>query len=184
MKKMILIYAGCFLFISITNHQYSSGQTVVTRWQYGKKGAVSITYDDGSINQFKKALPIMNRLKIPGTFFIITGQIQGSEYHGKFVGRPVKEIISETATIPTGGDNLYERFSAAGFLGLAGTPEYQTKAGARIDEGNTSEACKIIDELYRKVRNGEFRSENQTNTAPDKTRTVSWDDIRIYAGQS
>lgn len=48
------------------------GQTTISKWQDGKTGAVTITYDDGSINQFRKALPIMNRLNIPATFYIIT----------------------------------------------------------------------------------------------------------------
>src|SRR5277367_5593020 len=41
------------------------GQTSVTEWQYGKTGALSITYDDGSYNQFKDALPIMEKLHLP-----------------------------------------------------------------------------------------------------------------------
>ena len=78
-----------------------SGSTTITKWQYGKNGAVSITYDDASRNQFTRALPVMERLKIPATFFVITGPITGSQYHGKFVGRPVEAIIQESATIPT-----------------------------------------------------------------------------------
>jgi len=35
----------------------------------------------------------MERLKIPTTFFVITGPITGSQYQGKFVGRPVEVII-------------------------------------------------------------------------------------------
>ncbi len=156
------------------------GQTEITKWQYDKKGAVSITYDDGSINQFRKAMPIMDRLNIPGTFFINTGQIKGSQYHGKFTGRPVNEIISETSTIPTNKENLFERFSAAGYLGLEGTTQYQTRAGAQIDDGNTAEACKIIDELYSKVRNGEFKPESAKSAGNGSSNGISWDDIRGY----
>jgi hypothetical protein len=32
------------------------GTTTITRWPGDKTGAVSITFDDGSINQFKQAL--------------------------------------------------------------------------------------------------------------------------------
>ena len=67
-----------------------TGSTTITKWQYGKNGAVSITYDDASRHQFTRALPIMERLQIPATFFVITGPITGSTYHGKFVGRPVE----------------------------------------------------------------------------------------------
>jgi peptidoglycan/xylan/chitin deacetylase (PgdA/CDA1 family) len=73
--------------------------TTITEWQNGKNGAVSLTYDDASRHQFTRALPIMERLKLPATFFVITGPITGSQYHGKFIGRPVAEIIKESATI-------------------------------------------------------------------------------------
>jgi hypothetical protein len=63
------------------------GQTEITEWQYGKNGAVSLTYDDGSINQFRVAVPIMDSFGFPATFFIITGQIPGSQYHGTFIGK-------------------------------------------------------------------------------------------------
>ncbi|HEY2722158.1 MAG TPA: polysaccharide deacetylase family protein, partial [Chitinophagaceae bacterium] len=69
-----------------------SGQTEISKWQDDKTGAVSLTYDDGSINQFKYALPVMKRLQLPATFFIITGPIPGSKYQGKFIGRPVTDI--------------------------------------------------------------------------------------------
>ena len=83
------------------------GKTEITKWQDGKKAAVSITYDDGSRNQFKVALPIMERLKLPATFFVITGPIKGSVHPPKFVGRPVEKIIAETTTVPTNGDNFF-----------------------------------------------------------------------------
>jgi hypothetical protein len=49
------------------------GRTEITKWQYGKSGAVSLTYDDGTINQFRVAVPIMDTFGFPATFFIITG---------------------------------------------------------------------------------------------------------------
>lgn len=159
------------------------GQTTITKWQDGKHGAVSVTYDDGSINQFRKALPIMNRMSIPATFFIITGQIPGSQYQGRFIGRPVKTIIGETATKPTDKDNFYERSSAVGFLGFTGTLEYHTNAGAKVDAGRPEEAYKIIDDLYKKVRAGEFGPGHKTNNEVDQARGVTWDDIRSYAAQ-
>src|SRR6476620_10951961 len=91
------------------------GQTQITKWQYGKSAAVSLTYDDGSINQFRVAVPIMDTFGFPATFFIITGNIPGSQYHGTFIGRPAKTIIEETAKIPTDKDNFFERASAIGF---------------------------------------------------------------------
>jgi len=99
------------------------GKTEITKWQDGKNGAVSLTYDDGSINQFRVAVPIMDNFGLPATFFIITGEIPGSRYHGTFVGRPTKAIIAETSNTPTNKDNFFERASAIGFLGYKGTIE-------------------------------------------------------------
>ena len=183
MKLSVLICAVAFILSSGTTQHRNPGETEITRWQFGKKGAVSVTYDDGSINQFKIAVPIMNRLKIPATFFIITGQIPGSQYEGRFIGRPVEAIIKETATIPTNKSNFFERSSAAGYLGLKGTLEYHTRAGAQIDAGKPEEAYKIMDELYKKVRNNEFPSAKRTNNKENKAPHVTWDEIRTYVAQ-
>ncbi len=75
------------LMMSCTNGlDQHVGQTEVSKWQGNKKSAVSITYDDGIINQFTVARPIMNKLNLPATFFVLTGKINGSE-KGKFLGR-------------------------------------------------------------------------------------------------
>ncbi len=159
------------------------GQTEITKWQYGKNAAASLTYDDGSTNQFAKALPIMNRLQLPATFFIITGQIPGSQYQGRFVGRPVKDIIRETATIPTNQANFFERASAVGFLGYEGTIGFHTQAGALIDAGKPAEAYKVIDEAYKKVREGAFKPGYKPNQEVEEAKGVTWDKIRSYAAQ-
>src|SRR5688500_9342081 len=111
-QRVIVMCAILYLAFACTEKEQIVGQTEITKWQYGKSGAVSLTYDDVSINQFRQALPIMNRLKLPATFFIITGQIPGSQYQGKFIGRPVQEIIKETAQTPTNKENFFERASA------------------------------------------------------------------------
>jgi peptidoglycan/xylan/chitin deacetylase (PgdA/CDA1 family) len=132
-------------------------QTSITEWQYGRNGAISITYDDASRHQFTRALPVMQRLKMPATFFVITGPITGSQYHGKFVGRPVQEIIKESATIPTGEQNFFERCSAAGYLGYMGTIGFHTRAGGLYSSGKRQQAFHWMDSLYAKVRNGDFK---------------------------
>jgi peptidoglycan/xylan/chitin deacetylase (PgdA/CDA1 family) len=105
LKILILSLTG-MLTITLLNAQPPVGQTEISKWKYGRNGAISITYDDGSINQFVKAVPIMNKLNMPGTFFINTGSIPGSKYQGKFIGRPVKEIIIESKSVPTNNNNF------------------------------------------------------------------------------
>jgi len=135
----------------------AAGSTTITQWQYGRNGAVSITYDDASRHQFTRALPLMQRLKLPATFFVITGPITGSQYHGKFVGRPVQDIIKESATIPANDQNFLERCSAAGYLGFQGTIGFHTRAGGLYSSGKKQQAFHWMDSLYAKVRNGDFK---------------------------
>src|SRR5882724_3814399 len=113
--RLPVTVAALSLFINLSMAQSSS--TTITEWQYGKNGAVSLTYDDASRHQFTRALPVMERLHLPATFFVITGPITGSKYQGKFIGRPIQDIIKESSTVPTNDQNFLERCSAAGYLG-------------------------------------------------------------------
>jgi peptidoglycan/xylan/chitin deacetylase (PgdA/CDA1 family) len=179
MKHLFLsIAAGCII-ISAFGQQASVGQTSIAEWQDGKNGAVSITYDDGSYNQFKDALPIMEKLHLPATFFIITGGIPGSKYQGRFIGRPVKDIIAETATTPTNDQNFLERCSAAGYLGYKGTITYVTKAAALYDNPKRREqAFKVMDDVYAKVRHGDFSPGYQPCDEYLQEKGSTWDDFR------
>ena len=159
------------------------GSTTITEWQYGKNGAVSITYDDASRNQFTRALPVMERLKIPATFFVITGPITGSTYQGKFVGRPVEVIIKESASVPTDEHNFLERCSAAGYLGYMGTISYHTRAGGLYSSGRKQSAFHLMDSLYAKVRNGDFKSGYEPCPEYKEAVGSSWDDFRKDAGE-
>jgi len=74
MKRAIAVGVA-ILYSSLALGQIA--RTEITTWQYGKRGAVSLTYDDGTINQFRVAVPIMDSFGFPATFFIITGNIPG-----------------------------------------------------------------------------------------------------------
>ena len=153
-------------------------QTTVTEWPQDKKGAISITYDDASRHQFTRALPLMERLQLPATFFVITGPITGSMYQGKFVGRPVKEIISESATTPTNEHNFLERCSAAGYLGDQGTISYHTRAGSLYAGGKQQQAYQLMDSLYAKVRHGDFPPGYEPCPEYKEALGSGWDDFR------
>jgi peptidoglycan/xylan/chitin deacetylase (PgdA/CDA1 family) len=155
-------------------------RTSIEKWQDGKRGAVSLTWDDGSANQFRVAVPIMDRLGLPATFFIITGEVAGSRYHGTFVGRPVREIVAETARLRTTAENLLERASAVGYLGYKGTLEFHTRAGEVYDErGDAAEAGRILDEGYARVRQGAFEAAGRE--ARPAEGTLSWDTLAALA---
>lgn len=167
---------ACVLF---TSHFCQAQKTEITKWQNNKAAAVSLTFDDGSPNQFSVALPMLNELKIPATFFIITGDVAESQYQGKFIGRPVEEIIKGTADTPTKKDNFFERASAVGFLGYKGTLSYHTNAGTLFEQEKFEEAYKLIDSAYLKVRNGDFeRTGNE-----QRKKHLTWEAVKKYAAQ-
>jgi len=158
----------------------NTGRTEILKWKDGKRSAISLTYDDGSINQFRVALPLMEEKGFPGTFFINTGQIPGSEFSARFIGRPIDEIIEESADVPTNLDNLFERASAVGYLGYRGLMDYHTRAGASVDAGNMDRACEIIDEAYAKVRAGNVQK-LPVNDSYFGSDQLTWNEIREFA---
>lgn len=179
------ILAICGLLLSCSRATSAQiGATEITKWQYGKMAAISLTYDDGSINQFRVAVPIMDRFGFPATFFIITGEIPGSQYHGTFVGRPTKTIIEETATTPTNKDNFFERASALPYLGFSGTASFQTQAGTIYDEDKDfSKAYQIIDGAYARVRQGAFKLEANGGTTSNQRDRITWDELAALANR-
>lgn len=188
MNQLRQMNLKCLLFISITCLstavcEAQVGTTTITEWQYGKNGAVSLTYDDASRHQFTRALPVMERLKLPATFFVITGPITGSKYKGKFIGRPVKEIIKESAAVPTNDKNFLERCSASGYLDYKGTISYHTRAGGMYDSGHKDRAFKLMDSLYMKVRNGDFKPGYEPCPEYLQAEGSSWDDFKKDAAE-
>lgn len=179
------ILAICGLLLSCSRATSAQiGATEITKWQYGKMAAISLTYDDGSINQFRVAVPIMDRFGFPATFFIITGEIPGSQYHGTFVGRPTKTIIAETAKTPTNKDNFFERASALPYLGYSGTAKFQTQAGEVYDEDQDfAKAYQIIDDAYAKVRQGAFTSGVQAGASRNQPERITWDELAALANR-
>lgn len=184
MKSLDVVTLAAAIVVSSLLAFGQVGKTEITKWQDGKKGAVSLTYDDGSINQFRVAVPIMDNFGLPATFFIITGNIPGSRYHGTFIGRPTNAIIAETANIPTNNDNFFERASAIGFLGYKGTIEYHTRVGELYDEGkNPEQAYRLLDEAYEKVRKGAFLPVDAGDNSSEIGKHITWDELRALANR-
>lgn len=181
MTKYIVFIFGIVLFIAscTTKIEGNIGHTVITKWQGDKKSAISITYDDGIINQFTVARPIMNKLGLPGTFFIITGKINGSG-KGKFIGRPKDEIIKETASIETDSDNFFERASLIGFTGTSEALEYHSKIGSLFESENISEAYKLTDKVFELLRRGILKNTDDVVFHNNSVDTTSWNDLKAY----
>jgi peptidoglycan/xylan/chitin deacetylase (PgdA/CDA1 family) len=98
LEKIVFIAAYLVLLVACNADEKLAGQTEITKWQYGKNAAVSLTYDDGSTNQFSQALPIMNRLGLPPPFLLLPGRYQARNTRAGLLAARFKEIIRETAT--------------------------------------------------------------------------------------
>jgi hypothetical protein len=132
-------------------------RTEITKWQDGKDACISLTFDDSSINQFRIDIPLLNERGIPGTFFVVTGDIQGSKNQPAFVGRPMMEIIRESAQSPTNQQNLLERISLLNHLQtIQRVPELSDfsaqRLGRPLRQGDYAEPGRVVDAALAKLR--------------------------------
>jgi peptidoglycan/xylan/chitin deacetylase (PgdA/CDA1 family) len=168
---LVIFFAGC-----------SSQQTLKTeiaKWQDNKKAAVSLTFDDGTRNQFAVAMPMLDELKMPATFYVITGEIEGSQYQGKYIGRPIDDVIRSTGDTPTNKENFFERASAIGFSGYKGALAFHSDAGSLFEQDKVEEAYKLIDSGYRLIRTGKI----QKVSGAKAQRHLTWEAVKGYLQQ-
>jgi peptidoglycan/xylan/chitin deacetylase (PgdA/CDA1 family) len=171
----VIISAGCS---TLMKEGAVVSETTVTTWKDDKKGAISITYDDATINQFRQALPIMDSLGFKGTFFINTADIPDSRFAPKYLGRPLQQIISESNT-PTTKENLFERCSALRFLDIGGAVEEHNHAGALYENNKLEEAFKVVDEAFAKAR--AKRSTKEVRPVLLTGDVITWPEIKRFA---
>ncbi len=159
------------------------GQTTITRWFDNKSSSISITYDGGTINQFRIALPIMNSMNLPATFYIVTGDISDAKYKGEFIGRPFNEILEEARTTPCNDSNFLERATAIRYAGSREARLYHTRAGDMFELKRFKEAYAHIDEAYAKIINGQIVPENPSNIFDNDDVDITWAELKEIAGQ-
>lgn len=156
MKK---IFATIVLSATLFGAQAQKiGDTSITTWPDDKRAAVSITYDDGTLNQFRVAVPIMDKLGLPGTFYINTSNLPGSTFTAKHIGRSWQEIAEEAKTIPTDTGNVFERTSAMRFLPAKGAFDLSIRVGSQIDAGRLPQAVEMVGNFYTKFNAGELEA--------------------------
>lgn len=183
MKINFCLFALVFLTASCASKmEENTGHTLISKWPGDKRAAISITYDDGTINQFTVARPIMNKLGFQGTFYINTGKVKGSGM-GKFIGRPGAEIIQETASIKTNSENFFERASLIGYTGIDEAVEYHSNAGSLFESGKITEAYEMIDEGYEKVRRSTQKIMENEVLKNKFLDTTTWEDYKAYAAE-
>lgn len=178
-----LLISLLILFISCEKKGEDwSAKTQITKWKDGKNGAVSVTYDDGIINQMTIAKPIMDSLGLPATFFIITGKIAGSQ-KGKFIGRDPETIIKETASIKTDSSNFFERASLIAFTGTSEAEIYHANAGSLFESGKVKEAYLLLDEGYEKIRKNLLKDTDEVVFHNNSVDTTTWEQYKNYEAQ-
>lgn len=177
--SVLILFSGLIILSSCSKDDKNFGETTLTKWSGDKIGAVSITYDDATINQFRQALPIMDTLGFKGTFFINTADIPGSQHAPKFIGRPLAEIIKETAIANTNADNLFERASALRFLDIDGAIEKHNQAGSLFEQDKIQEAYKVVDDAYALAR--KKKSTAEIRPVLLKPPFITWPEIKAFA---
>lgn len=182
MKIIVPVFFAAIVLLPGCNGKVDRhGKTEITKWKDGKAAAVSITYDDATINQFRQALPIMDTLGFKGTFFINTADIPGSQFPPKFIGRPLAEIVKETANAPTDSANLFERASALRFLDIERAIELHNQAGSLYEQNKKAEAFKVVDDAYAVARKkNAFREIRPVLLEPP---FITWPEIKTFAAR-
>ena len=179
-KLLAILIIG--LGFSCAEPNQNVGTSEITKWPDGKIGAISVTFDDGIINQLTVAKPIMDSVGLPATFYIITGKVEGSG-KGKFIGRDPKEIIQETAVSKTDSINFFERASLIAFTGTSEAEDYHARAGSLFESGKIQEAYQLIDEGYEKIRTGKMVNTGEVVFHNNAEDTTSWEQYKSYALQ-
>lgn len=182
MRKVYSTLLSIVLLASCGPQDPIVGQTEITKWQGNKSGAVSITFDDGIVNQLTIAKPILDSLDLKATFYIITGKVEGSG-KGKFIGRNPQEIIDETAQIPTDSSNLFERASLIAYTGTSEAEDYHARIGSLFEQGRVEDAYALTDEGFAKIRNGEMINTGEVVFHNNVEDTTTWEQYKSYSAQ-
>jgi peptidoglycan/xylan/chitin deacetylase (PgdA/CDA1 family) len=191
--------AVCFVFsfLIATAAWAQEPRTEITKWQDGKQAAVTLTFDDSTENQFRIAVPLLNERGLHGTFFIITGEIEGSRYWPTLISkRSIMDIIRESETVPTTKENVLERTTMLRYLAYVQNQEIlkdydAQRAGRAYAEGRFDELLPMIDEVMAKLRHSGIGYEVAEHKPPahynrpfwSVRQGVSWDEFRRYAAQ-
>src|SRR5258706_8446866 len=183
-QVLSVIFSSCFAMAWAAE----TPRTEITKWQDGKQACVSLTFDDSSINQFRIAIPLLNERGLRGTFFIITGGIQGSRNKPVFAGRPMMDIIRESAAVPTTKQNLLERTSLLNHLKTVQRVEAIRDFNAQglgrlLRQGDYTELGRTVDGFLAKLREtgATYAVRDPDRPRGDRRYPITWDELRRHA---
>ena len=95
----VVIVAGCFSHAAETAPKL--GDTQVTKWQDGKKAVFMLAFDDSAPSQLKNVIPELEKRKLIGTFYLVTGNSLFASLHLKWElasKSPSVEVANHTFT--------------------------------------------------------------------------------------
>jgi len=143
-------------------------------WSKISKPAVCVTFDDGYADNALEALPILEEVEVPATFFISTGTI-GSR--SEFWWHEVERIILEKQSLPPLFTLEADSFERSWSTGLP--EDRQEFYQGLVRHMNDADAEHRTDWLVQ------LRRWAQTNEeAADRHRAMTVDELRLLAGSS
>ena len=178
-SQLSILVGLAWFFLAGTLHGQGEARTEISRWPSDKRGAVSITFDDGIITQFTVARPILDSLGLPATFYVITGKLPRAA-RGRFLGRNREDILRETVEVPSDSTNFFERASLIAFTGTSEALDYHSRAGEVYEAGRPAAAYRLMDEAYAKLLAGKLRDTEAVIPHDNAVDTTTWDDLRRY----
>jgi peptidoglycan/xylan/chitin deacetylase (PgdA/CDA1 family) len=97
--QLCQVRASGFTFVSLAEY--------VDRLSTPRRNSVAyaaVTFDDGWLDNFEHAFPILDQLKIPATFFVVAGEMQGIDRARRMSDSQLREL--ETRGMEIGGHSM------------------------------------------------------------------------------
>ena len=130
-------------------------------WTTVKKPSVAVTFDDGYADNVLEALPILEDLGIPATFFVSTGAI-GTR--SEFWWHELERIILDTETLPPRFALLDEQMGRSWpTVALAERQEFYHGIMRLMNEADAGKRTGWLEQMRRWADTEEQRSEEHTS---------------------
>jgi peptidoglycan/xylan/chitin deacetylase (PgdA/CDA1 family) len=124
---------------------------LIAKWQGDKRAAVSLTFDDAQDSQRDIVVPEMNRRGMLGTFYLITGFVDGSRFLPKYIGDDVFALRASARRSATTPANVRVRATAIRFLGKMVPDPMQGPIARAFESGDLQRASRLVDAVYTYV---------------------------------
>src|SRR3954463_2780157 len=82
--RRLFVFALAGSFAVIATAADAPADAHVLKWKDGKKAVFVLSFDDSAPSQLKNAIPELEKRKIPGTFYLVTGSGIWNNTHTKW----------------------------------------------------------------------------------------------------